>query len=67
MKRSINYKAITLVLGILVALLVAFTLWIRTPKESAAADTTLNTPTFTFPSAIKALIGTTIDAAVEKN
>lgn len=47
MKRNITYKEITLVLGILVAVVVAFTLWVSQPSE----HTTINGKVLPIPSA----------------
>lgn len=37
MKTSINYKVLTVALGILVAMVIAFTLWVWTPAATSAA------------------------------
>jgi hypothetical protein len=65
MKRGMNYKALTMVLGILVALLVAFTLWARTPDEGTSrARLTLPRPV--LPTT-KSVIRTAIDIILIKN
>jgi hypothetical protein len=35
-KHPISYKIITLVLGILIALIIAFTLWVKSPEKESA-------------------------------
>ena len=36
-KIQVNYRAITVGIGILVAMVIALTLWIRSPKDTAAS------------------------------
>jgi hypothetical protein len=55
----ITYKELTLVLGILVALLVAFSLWAGTPEEAKAPPAGITTG-LAFPTP-KSLIQAVID------
>jgi hypothetical protein len=44
-KRRFTYKELTLVLGIVVALVVIFTLWLREPSGAFSGTLKLSTPT----------------------
>jgi hypothetical protein len=64
MKRHINYKALTMVFGILVALLVAFTLWAKNPAEGSASRARLTTPRLELPTIEKGVIRAAIDIII---
>ena len=56
-KKAITYKEITLALGILVALLIAFTLWTR-PDEEVSGSKDIRQ--ISIPSVAKSLFQTTV-------
>jgi hypothetical protein len=60
MKRRITYKEVTLALGIVVAVLVALTLWVTHPAEKQSSHTTI-IPYISSLTAVKSII----HAAVE--
>ena len=41
MKKTITYREITIAIGILVAMVIALTLWTRIPDEKSAASATV--------------------------
>jgi hypothetical protein len=62
-KISVNYRAVTVGIGILVAMVIALTLWIRSPKDTTFIEkplshkiTASSLETF-FHTALKALPG----------
>jgi hypothetical protein len=59
-KQKVTYKEITLVIGILVALLVAFTLWVQSPAEQSAIQS-ISLPQITFPEFTRSLVEAAID------
>jgi hypothetical protein len=62
-KKHITYKDVTLILGILVAMIIAFTLWIRTPgisETSPAGSSSL--PAVPKPPSVTSVIELTVDA-----
>lgn len=67
MKRSIDHKALTMILGILVALLVAISLWAKTPQETPASRARLITPKPVLPTVSRSVISTTLDIMLYKN
>lgn len=58
MKRRMTYKELIMVLGILVALLVAFTLWAKSPAETPASRAKLTFPKPALSSTTKSVIRT---------
>ncbi|RAW01733.1 hypothetical protein [Pseudochryseolinea flava] len=44
MKKQIDLKALTLIFGIIIALIVFFTVWFINPENSQAIDLTLDAP-----------------------
>jgi hypothetical protein len=63
-KKPIDYKAITVAVGILVALVIAATLWIRHPGESSLSRFPSSKPQAAMPS-FKKIINTTLEAFTE--
>jgi hypothetical protein len=59
-KQKITYKEITLVIGILVAMLVALTLWVQSPAEQSAIQS-ISLPQLTFPEFTRSLVEAAID------
>lgn len=57
-KKAITYKEITLALGILVAFLIAFTLWTTRPDEEASGSKDIRQ--ISIPSVAKSLFQTTV-------
>lgn len=66
MKRSIDHKALTMILGILVALLVAISVWAQAP-ETPASRARLITPKPVLPTVTRSVIRTTLDIMLYKN
>lgn len=66
MKRSIDHKALTMILGIIVALLVAISLWAQTP-ETPASRARLTAPKPVLPTVTRSVIRTTLDMVLYKN
>ena len=56
MKRGITYKEIVLAFGILIAVVIAFTLWIGHPAETSSQSNIITIPS--FPAAVKSVIKT---------
>lgn len=50
MRKSVNYRHVTLVIGILVALVIALTLWTAAPAEVVSGERSLHSTGF-VPSA----------------
>ena len=56
-KKSITYKEITVAIGILVAMVIALTLWIRTPESEVSGPA--STPKVGLPAATQNLFKAT--------
>jgi len=57
-KKSITYKEITVAIGIIVAMVIAITLWIRVPEHEVSGAA--STPKVGLPAAAKNLFKTTV-------
>lgn len=66
MKRSFNHKALTMILGILVALLVAISLWAQAPHETPTSRARLTTPKPVLPTVTRSVIRTALDIVLYK-
>ena len=67
MKRNTDHKTLTMILGILVALLVAISLWAQSPDETSASRARLTAPKPVLPTITKSVIRTTLDKVLYKN
>jgi len=58
-KKTVVHREITLAIGILIAMVIALTLWMKTPaSENSGSD---SRPRSVLPSAARNLLNTTID------
>ena len=58
MKKTITYREITIAIGVLVAMVIALTLWTRTPGEPVSRSRTPGE--VMLPSTAKYLLGTAL-------
>ena len=59
MKKSVTYREITVGIGILVALVIALTLWMRAPGEKVSGSQTM--PLLGTPASAKNLFKATVE------
>jgi hypothetical protein len=65
-KKTITYREITIAIGILVAMVVALTLWTRSPEEKLSGSVTSTTPRLNLPVTAEYLFGAAVNMFSEE-